>query len=135
MSIEVVAIQSFLLPPAVNGVSSNPYITVNGQTNLGNWVSNFIQNSALGAPPPVMTMASYSAGSDAGALRSMMDYHADQVQMTIVPKSLSGVTVSSPDNVEIVSGKGATKNSGKSSSPSGELCSSDRDGNTVCEEI
>jgi autotransporter-associated beta strand protein len=126
---------SFLLPPAVNGVSSNPYITVNGQTNLGNWISNFIQNSALGAPPAVLTMANYSPGSEAGALRSMMDYHADQVQMTIVPKSLSGVTVSSPEDVEIVSGKAASGKGSKSSTAGGELCSSDKEGNTVCEEI
>jgi autotransporter-associated beta strand protein len=126
---------SFLLPPAVNGASSNPYITVNGQTNLGNWVSNFIQNSALGAPPAVLTMARYTPGSEAGALRSMMDYHADQVQMTIVPKSLSGVTVSSPEDVEIVSGKAASGKGSKSSTSGGELCSTDKDGNTVCEEI
>jgi hypothetical protein len=126
---------SFLLPPAVNGASSNPYITVNGQTNLGNWVSNFIQNSALGAPPAVLTMARYTPGSEAGALRSMMDYHADQVQMTIVPKSLSGVTVSSPEDVEIVSGKAASGKDSKSSTSGGELCSTDKDGNTVCEEI
>jgi autotransporter-associated beta strand protein len=131
---------SFLLPPAVNGASSNPYITVNGQTNLGNWVSDFTQNSALGAPPAtsspaVLAMARYSPGSEAGALRSMMDYHADQVQMSIVPKSLSGVMVSSPEDVEIISGKAAASKSGKPSSSGGELCSTDNDGNTVCEEI
>jgi hypothetical protein len=126
---------SFLLPPPVSGVSSNPYITVNGQTNLGNWVSNFIQNSALGAPPAVLTTASYSPGSEAGALRSMMDYHADQVQMSIIPKSLSGVTVSSPELVEIVSGKATIQKSGKASSQGGEVCIADKDGKTVCEEI
>jgi hypothetical protein len=125
---------SFLIPPT-NYRKPIPGFEIDGRTNLGNWVSNFTQNSALGAPPTVLTPAGYSPGSEAGALRSIMDYHADQVQMTIVPKSLSGVTVSSPENVEIVSGKAASKNSGKSSSPSGELCSSDKDGNAVCEEI
>jgi hypothetical protein len=65
----------------------------------------------------------------------MMDYHADQVQMTIVPKSLSGVTVSSPEDVEIFSGKAASGKDSKSSTSGGELCSTDKDGNTVCEEI
>jgi hypothetical protein len=53
----------------------------------------------------VLTPATYSPGSEAGALRSIMDYHADQVQMSIVPASLSGVTVSSPESVEILPGK------------------------------
>jgi hypothetical protein len=129
---------SFLLPPPVSGASSNPYITVNGQTNLGNWVSNFTQNSALGAPPApptILTMATYSPGSEAGALRSLIDYHADQVQMTIVPKSLSGVTVSPPEDIAIISGKATSGKGGKSSTSGGELCTSDKDGNTVCEEI
>jgi autotransporter-associated beta strand protein len=129
---------SFLLPPIQNGVISNPNIVINGQTNLSNWVSNFKQNSALGAQEvfaPAVYKPSNNSVIDGGAIRSAMDYHADTIQMTIIPKSLSGVTVSSPENVEIVSGKATTKNSGKSSSLSGELCSSDKDGNTVCEEI
>jgi hypothetical protein len=65
----------------------------------------------------------------------MMDYHADQVQMSIIPKSLSGVTVSSPELVEIVSGKATTQKSGKASSQGGEVCIADKDGKTVCEEI
>jgi hypothetical protein len=121
---------SFLLPPAVNGVSSNPYITVNGQTNLGNWVSNFIQNSALGAPPAVLIPATYSPGSEAGALRSIMDYHADQVQMSILPASLSGVTVSSPESVEILPGKSGGK--AKPGVTSNDSCNSS---SIDCEQI
>jgi hypothetical protein len=95
---------SFLLPPAVNGISSNPYITVNGQTNLGNWVSNFTKNPALGAPEVFVPAIYKPSGLDGGAIREVMNFHADQVQMNIVLFERSGVTVSSPDNVELIRG-------------------------------
>jgi autotransporter-associated beta strand protein len=100
---------SFLLPPPVAGASSNPNITVNGQTNLGNWISNYQQHSALGAPEVLIPAVYRPSGVEGGALREMMDFHADQVQMSIVPIERSGVTVSSPDNVEIVPGKSGGK--------------------------
>ena len=74
---------SFLLPPAVNGVSSNSNITVNGQTNLGNWVSGFTKNSALGAPEVFVPAVYKPSRLDGGALRDAMEFHANQTQANI----------------------------------------------------
>jgi hypothetical protein len=136
---------SFLLPPARNGAPSNPFITVNGQTNLDKWVSGFKQNDALGTLPPViapalsspatLTMARYSPGSDGGALRSMMDYHADQVQMSINPASLSAVTVSSSEETEVLSNKPGSGKGNKSKTSQGELCATDANGDAECEDV
>ena len=104
---------SFLLPPNSSVLVSNPYVVINGQTNLQKWATGFTQNAALGAPPVEITARPttlrYSPGSDAGALRSIIDFHADQVQMSIISATLSGVTVSSPESVEIISGKSGNK--------------------------
>ena len=95
---------SFLLPPQLAGALFNPNLVINGQTNLGIWASGFTQNAALGAPPAVISnfKTSYSSNLDGGALRDVISRFADEAQISIAYSSRSGVTVSSPDNVELV---------------------------------
>ena len=136
---------SFLLPPARNGTPANPNITVNGQTNLDKWVSGFKQNAALGykeeLTPAVRSLATTapavyrSSGIDGGAIRSALDYHADMTQMSIQNTTLSAVTVSSPKETEVLSNKPGAGKSNKSKTSQGELCATDANGDTECEDV
>ena len=133
---------SFLLPPALSGSLSNPNIVINGQTNLGNWVSNFRQNAALGYKEEISPVlrsvapAIYrSSGIDGGAIRSALDYHADMTQMSIQITTLSAVTVSSPEETEVLSNKLGTGKSNKAKTSQAEVCSVDANGDTECEDV
>ena len=49
------------------------------------------------------TLNSYGlSGLDGGTLREMNSRYADEMQLSMVDVSRSGVTVSSPENIEII---------------------------------
>jgi autotransporter-associated beta strand protein len=126
---------SFLLPPPSGSLPSNVNLIFNGQTNASSFVSGITQNAALGYVPPTsagLSNASSRSSIDGGALKNTLAFQANESQMSITPESVSGVTVSSPESVEIISGK---EKKSKSQSQTTDSCVTDKDGNTKCEDI
>lgn len=78
--------------------------------------------------------ASYVPEFNGGALRELMDFHADQVQMTIASKNIGGVSVSAPEDTELVPSASANKGSAIGSLAGGESCSADQFGDVKCQE-
>ena len=128
---------------SVTGISLELTNVISGGSALTKTGSGILKldevNMNIGAPPTMLTMAGYSPGSEAGALRSMIDLHADQVQMSVDEKILaSGAMVSSPEQIaqvarsvfapRIVKGAIATVNGEGEVS----ICGVDDKGDTYC---
>jgi hypothetical protein len=142
----------------ING-SSN-FVSNANLTGQNNWGNNLIVGEALGyvAPPvipavisPVITpdlsvvpepvLASqpisipYIDGLSGGALREVLDYHADQVQMTVDMRNLiAGVTVSSPEDVKVVAAKAGSAKGLLKSGDNHVICAIDERGDLYCGE-
>ncbi|MBU3606594.1 hypothetical protein IEN92_07485, partial [Polynucleobacter sp. MWH-Creno-3A4] len=129
-------------------------LAINGPTNYaGNpntgtasdqW-SAPVLGDALGyvAPPnapTVLVRATYVPGVDGAMLREAIDYHADQVQMTVDARLMSGVvSVSSPEEVALAARSTVTSSTKKGNTlvnkaGSTTICSADEKGETNCGE-
>ena len=121
-------------------------LAINGSTNfaldanlagVNNWGSEYVQRSALGFTPPATTplvRASYAPEFNGAVLREVIDFHADQVQMTLASRNIGGVSVSAPEDTEIAPSTPAKKGSASGSVVGGESCSADELGAVKCEE-
>ncbi|MBU3594824.1 filamentous hemagglutinin N-terminal domain-containing protein [Polynucleobacter sp. 86C-FISCH] len=141
----------------ING-SSNFALDAN-LTGVNNWGNQFTSANALGylaptttppAPTPTITaaepapalntplvLASYipREGVAAGALREVIDFHADQVQYAANSRSFGGVSVSTPEDTEVISSKsGKSKGKSLDEASTTNICTVDQSGNTKCEE-
>jgi hypothetical protein len=129
----------------LNGVSN--FIVAANLTGVNNWGSSYVQNEALGYIPPAVVppvsavRASFIPIMNGGMLREVLDFHADQVQMTVDAKILAGgVTVSSPEEIAQVARSviASTKTKGAkatlNSAGAAVICSVDEKGDTYCGE-
>ena len=141
----------------ING-SSNFALDAN-LSGVNNWGNQFTSANALGyvaptitppAPTPAITaaapapalniplvLASYipREGVAGGALREVIDFHADQVQYAGNSRSFGGVSVSSPEDTEVISSKsGKSKGKSLDEASTTNICTVDQSGNTKCEE-
>ncbi len=125
----------------VNG--SNNFTPVANVSGENNW-RTATTNEALGysAPTPTptpITLARTTSvayeGLAGGALREALDYHADQVQMTVDLRSLiAGVTVSSPDGTQVHPKKQNVIKELLKSGDNHVICSIDDKGDLYCGE-
>ena len=126
---------------SINGTSN--FILDANVTGVNNWGSEITFNQALGYVAPVTVVSSPQVSQlnvtyeniTAGALREALDYHADQVQMTVDIRSLiAGVTVSSPENTQVASAKTGAIKSLLKSGDNHVICAVDQKGDMYCGE-
>lgn len=123
----------------ING--ANNYATVQNQSGLNNWTVPATITNALGyvplatTPPQVASSIAFMATLEAGSLREAMDFHADQVQMTLDERALiAAVSVSAPSKVEIVRSSAAVGNALISKDGVDAICTADSNGVANCSE-
>ena len=122
----------------LNGVSN--FIVAANLTGVNNWGSSYVQNEALGYIPPVVVPPTtivrtpFFVAINGGVLREVIDFHADQVQMTLSSRNTAGVVVSAPEDTEVMSENAAKKSALNGISGGSNVCTVDEDGATKCEE-
>jgi hypothetical protein len=139
----------------ING-STNFMLDAN-LSGVNNWGNQITNGNALGYIPPVippavispsisepiavrnspLVLASYvpREGIAGGSLREVIDFHADQTQLFVSQRMFGGVSVSSPEQTEVMAAKSAKAQSKSLGGSKGsDVCTVDRDGNTKCEE-
>lgn len=127
-------------------------LAINGSTNfmldanlsgVNNWGNQITNGNALGYVPPVverntpLVLAAYvpREGVAGGSLREVIDFHADQTQLSVSQRMYGGVSVSAPEQTEVMVAKSAKAQSKSLGGSKGaDVCAVDRDGNTKCEE-
>jgi hypothetical protein len=73
--------------------------------------------------------------ANGGSIRGLADYQMELVKMSTNMKSLSGVSVSTPSDVEVQSDKPGARKSNAPKRAATEICMTDANGTTECEEI
>jgi hypothetical protein len=145
---------TFLLPThSTNGVDQlNLYngnaasLAIYGSSNYANnpntgsasdqWSAPTLGN-ALGYVAPVSNQAPplniFMRTLDSGSLREAIDFHADQVQMTVDERALvASVSVSAPVRTEVIRSRAATGNTLIKKDGGDAICSADDKGDLNC---
>jgi mucin-19 len=124
---------------------AGPFISADSYSNLFALANSLfpdfsfvINGLPLSATQSAKRLASFELANklaDGGAIRGLADYHTELVKMSTNWNSFSGVTVSAPTDVEIRSDKSGSVMGDKSKGSGTEICTTDANGITECEEI
>jgi hypothetical protein len=121
----------------LNGRSN--FNTVANLTGVNNWGSSYVQNEALGyiaAVTPVTPAVTPRVGApmlEGGMLREALDFHADQVQMTVDERALiASVSISAPVRTEVIRSSKAVANTLIKKDGGDVICTADAKGDLSC---
>jgi hypothetical protein len=97
-----------------------------------------INGLPLNVPQPTNRVPSFDLANklaNGGSIRGLADYQMELVKMSANSSSRSGVSVSSPESIEIQSDKPGARKSNTPKGTATEICTTDANGTTECEEI